>query len=219
MLVLVSVKVILWHISSLPWFERVAGHVDESYRADCVVFMPEVQLDEHVCFVTRWITTSATMLTASFFEIIATLLDSFQKKQELVRLNAPSIIGQFKFYESLYVCILSTLTVHLMHHLTASRVKRAWTSLSFTVKGMTSTHVFAVLKIEQVFLLFNSSPIINTDLIGLKPGAFESAQPFLHCLISAKQLICQHIEKWSLKQESRLASVPCSIKDQCCVEI
>ena len=87
--------------------------------------MPEVQLDEHVRFVTRWITAGTTMLTTGFLEVITALLDSFQKEQKLVRLNAPSIIGQFKFYKSLYVCILSTLTVHLMHHLTASRVKRA----------------------------------------------------------------------------------------------
>ena len=84
---------------------------------------------------------------------------------------------------------------------------------------MISAYIFAVLKVEQVFLLFNPCPIIYTDLIGLKPGAFESAQAFLHCLISAKQLICQHIEKGSLEQESRLASVPCSIEDQSCVEI
>ena len=81
MLFLISVKVILWHISSLPWFERVAGHVDESYRADCIVFMPEVQLDEHVCFVTRWITAGTTMLTTGFLEVITALLDSFQKEQ------------------------------------------------------------------------------------------------------------------------------------------
>ena len=119
--------------------------------------MPKVQLDEQMRLVVSW-----SEHFARSFEIRAVLLYSFQEKKQLMWLNVPSIFCQLKLYE----CIpFSTIASRLLVNHLAS---------------ILLCHVIARIKfyeVEEISLLFDSSPLIYSYFVCLQPCCVEAAKP------------------------------------------
>ena len=74
MLILIGIEMIFWHTCRLLRFQRISRHIDQSDRADRLVFVPKVKLDEHVGSVACWVDA----LTPLLLKVIAVMLDALQ---------------------------------------------------------------------------------------------------------------------------------------------
>ena len=91
----VAWRVRLGVLSSLSW---VPSHVNDGEGRDCLVLLPQMQFNEHVCSI---LSRNKRVLGTPqiFLEVLAVLLDSLNQIQYLLRDELPLVLSEIELYK------------------------------------------------------------------------------------------------------------------------